>query len=89
MVAGAGYLLVAGERVRVNPWILAASAVAALFLMPILAVFVAAAGDSGGLWGHLFETVLPRYVVNTLILMVGVGAVCLVFGISAAWTVVR
>ena len=89
MVAGTGYLLVAGERLRVNPWILAASAVAAIFLMPILAVFVAAAGDSGGLWGHLFETVLPRYVVNTLILMVGVGAVCLVFGISAAWTVVR
>ena len=89
MVAGAGYFIVAGERLRVNPWILAASAVAAIFLMPILAVFVAAAGDSGGLWGHLFETVLPRYVVNTLILMVGVGAVCLVFGISAAWTVVR
>ena len=89
MVAGTGYLLVAGERLRVNPWILAASAVAAIFLMPILAVFVAAAGDSGGLWGHLFETVLPRYVVNTLILMVGVGAVCLVFGISAAWAVVR
>ena len=89
MVAGAGYFIVAGERLRVNPWILAASAVAAIFLMPILAVFVAAAGDSGGLWGHLFETVLPRYVVNTLILMVGVGAVCLVFGISAAWAVVR
>ena len=89
MVAGAGYLIVAGERLRVNPWTLAASAVAAIFLMPILAVFVAAAGDSGGLWGHLFETVLPRYVVNTLILMVGVGAVCLVFGISAAWAVVR
>ena len=89
MVAGAGYLIVAGERLRVNPWILAAFAVAAIFLMPILAVFVAAAGDSGGLWGHLFETVLPRYVVNTLILMVGVGAVCLVFGISAAWAVVR
>ena len=89
MVAGAGYLIVAGERLRFNPWILAASLVAAIFLMPILAVFVAAAGDSGGLWGHLFETVLPRYVVNTLILMVGVGAVCLVFGISAAWAVVR
>ena len=89
MVAGAGYFIVAGERLRVNPWILAAFAVAAIFLMPILAVFVAAAGDSGGLWGHLFETVLPRYVVNTLILMVGVGAVCLVFGISAAWAVVR
>ena len=51
------------------------------------AVFVAAAGDSGGLWSHLFETVLPRYVANSLILMVGVGCVALLFGVSTAWIV--
>ena len=68
---------------------MAAVVIAAILLGPILAVFGAAAGDSGGLWRHLFETVLPRYVANTLILMVGVGVVCLVFGVSAAWTVVR
>lgn len=86
---GQGWL----DRVRcafqVNPWIVATWAVVAFFVAPILAVFVAASGDSGGLWGHLFETVLPRYVANSLILMIGVGALTLIFGISSAWVITR
>ena len=82
-------MVTARSTFRINPWIAASLVVAAIFLAPILAVFVAASGDSGGLWGHLFETVLPRYVSNTLILMAGVGAVSVVFGVSAAWVVVR
>ena len=89
MVAATAPLFTARGRPGFNPWVFAAVVIAAILLGPILAVFGAAAGDSGGLWRHLFETVLPRYVANTLILMVGVGAVCLVFGVSAAWTVVR
>ena len=72
-----------------NPWVVGALAVTGLFLAPILAVFAAASGDSGGLWFHLFDTVLPRYVGNTLLLMLGVGLVSLIFGISTAWIVVR
>lgn len=60
-----------------------------IILAPIAAVFFMAAGDSEGLWGHLFETVLPRYVANTLLLMAGVGILSLVFGISTAWVVTR
>ena len=72
-----------------NPWVVGALVVTGLFLAPILAVFAAASGDSGGLWFHLFDTVLPRYVGNTLLLMLGVGLVSLIFGISTAWIVVR
>ncbi len=72
---------------QVNPWIVTTLVVVAILMAPILAVFVAATGDSGGLWGHLFETVLPRYVANSLILMVGVGCVALLFGVSTAWIV--
>ena len=72
-----------------NPWVVGALVVTGLFLAPILAVFAAASGDSGGLWFHLFDTVLPRYVSNTLLLMLGVGLVSLIFGISTAWIVVR
>ncbi len=80
---------VASRRFGFNPWVFAAGVITAVLLGPILAVFGAATGDSSGLWRHLFETVLPRYVGNTLILMAGVGIVTLVFGVSAAWTVVR
>jgi len=62
---------------------------ACVFIAPVLAIAITATGDSGGLWGHLTETVLPRYVVNTLSLMVGVGFLSLIFGISTAWIVVR
>ena len=72
-----------------DPWAVAIFVVAAIYLAPVFAVFVAASGDSGGLWAHLFATVLPRYVVNTLELMAGVGVVALVFGVSSAWIVTR
>ncbi len=72
-----------------SPWSIIMLIAALVLLAPMLSVFAAAAGDSEGLWGHLFETVLPRYVVNTLVLMVGVGALSLVFGVSTAWVVTR
>ena len=49
---------------------------------------VYSAGDSGGLWTHLFNTVLGRYIGNTLVLMVG-GLVATVFGVGTAWVVSR
>lgn len=72
-----------------NPWTLISIAITAVLLAPILAVFAAAYGDSDGLWPHLLETVLPDYVANTLTLILGVAAVSLLFGVAAAWTVVR
>ncbi|MEL6296981.1 MAG: iron ABC transporter permease [Pseudomonadota bacterium] len=70
-------------------WTITAYALAALYLAPLVAVVAAATGDSAGLWGHLAETVLPRYVSNTLTLMAGVGVVTLVFGVASAWIVTR
>ncbi len=61
----------------------------AIYLAPIIAVFFAAHGDSGGLWDHLFETVLPRYITNTLVLMAGVGIISTSFGVACAWIVFR
>lgn len=77
----------AKSAAKLNPWTIATLCIVAMLVAPIVAVFVAATGDSGGLWAHLFETVLPRYVANSLILMMGVGVVALAFGISSAWVV--
>ena len=61
-----------------------------LFLLgPVAALLLAAFGDSGGLWGHLVDTVLATYVTNTLLLMGGVGIVAIVFGVSSAWVISR
>jgi iron(III) transport system permease protein len=72
-----------------NSWTLISLVLACILLGPVLAVFVAASGDSEGLWPHLLDTVLPDYVANTLILTAGVAVVSLLFGVSAAWTVFR
>jgi iron(III) transport system permease protein len=70
-------------------WTVITLLLAVILIGPIVAVFVAATGDTGGLWRHLFSTVLPRYVANTLVLMAGVGALTLVIGVSTAWIVTR
>ena len=76
-------------RLWLNPWKLATIFLVVVFISPVFAIVVAASGDSGGLWSHLSQTVLPRYVANTLSLMLGVGLLSLLFGISTAWVVVR
>jgi len=66
---------------------LSALAVAALVVAPIVSVLAALLQESGGGWAHMLDTVLPRYVGNTLALgalvAVGAGAV----GTGAAWLV--
>jgi iron(III) transport system permease protein len=89
MVRAAILIKEAGIQFKFNIWIAAWTILAAIFIGPILAVFFAATGDSGGLWSHLFDTVLQRYVANTLILMAGVAIVSLLIGVSSAWVVVR
>ncbi len=85
-----GHALIGRDlRSWLNPWKLATIFLVVVFLSPIAAIVVAASGDSGGLWVHLSQTVLPRYVANTLGLMLGVGSLSLLFGVSTAWMVVR
>ena len=72
-----------------NPWKLATVALLIAFLSPVVAIVVTANGDSAGLWSHLAETVLPRYVLNTITLMMSVGALSLIFGVTSAWIIFR
>ncbi|KAA0581224.1 iron ABC transporter permease [Azospirillum sp. B21] len=72
---------------RVGPTGLFSLVLALLIALPILAVFVQAGGVSTDLWGHMARTVLPGYILNTLILLGIVGVVTLVTGVACAWTV--
>ena len=60
-----------------------------IILSPIVMIVMIASEDTGDLFSHLFDTVLMRYIVNTLLLMVGAGAIAVLFGVSAAWVVCR
>lgn len=69
-------------------WSLAALLIAALVVGPILAVGGIALSPGENIWPHLMATALPRYVGNTLVLALGVGALAAAIGAGSAWLVV-
>jgi len=75
-------------RSRLDAWSVAAVLIAALVLLPVASVlWIALRGGGGDIWPHLLSTTLPRYVGNTLVLMVGVGVLTASVGVGAAWLV--
>ena len=70
-------------------WSLGALLIAGIVLLPILAVVVLAFNPTESIWGHLISTTLPRYMRNTVVLMLSVGLVSASIGTVAAWLVTR
>jgi len=62
-------------------------AIALLILTPILVVFSSVFTDSGAVWQHLLTTVLPDYIISSLLLMLGVGICTVIIGVGTAWLV--
>ncbi len=68
--------------------IVAASAPLLAFVvaLPVLIIVASVFGSgSGDTWAHLWNAVLADYVVNSLVLMLGVGTLTLILGVPAAW----
>ncbi|HEY5789173.1 MAG TPA: iron ABC transporter permease [Gammaproteobacteria bacterium] len=68
-----------------DPWTVAIVLLALLLATPVLTVFSALLVPAGEVWHHLVETVLADYVVNSLLLMLGVAAGALSIGVTGAW----
>jgi iron(III) transport system permease protein len=68
-------------------WLAAAAVLIAVVLAVPLAGLVLGAFAPGvdGVWSHLLHSVLPRYVGNSLVLAVSVGAGAAVLGAACAW----
>ncbi|MEJ6398502.1 ABC transporter permease [Yoonia sp. 208BN28-4] len=73
---------------QVEPWSVGAAVIAVLVLLPIVAVVYFALTPTENIWPHLMNTTLPRYLGNTVVLMVCVGALAACVGTGAAWLVV-
>ena len=58
---------------------------AALIALPVVVVVASLWQPYSPVWQHLLDTVLADYVVNSLLLMAGVGLGTLVLGVSSAW----
>lgn len=68
-------------------WLTSAWIIAVLVALPVVSIFYLALFPSENIWSHLAATVLPTYVMTTLILMLGVGALSTLIGVSSAWLV--
>lgn len=73
---------------RPDPWSLGAIVIAALVLTPILSVFWIALWPEENIWPHLMATTLPRYLSNTIVVMLSVGLFSAIIGTVTAWLVV-
>jgi iron(III) transport system permease protein len=68
-------------------WITAATVVAVLVLLPFVGLLLQAIQGSAGLWSHLVSTILTTAVIDTVILLCGVGLIAAVLGTTMAWLV--
>jgi len=70
-----------------STWTALVIAIAFLISAPVLGILGKIFVDAGEVWQHLAQTVLWRYITNSLWLMIGVGCGVLVIGVGTAWLV--
>lgn len=72
---------------RFEPWSAGAVVIAAVVLMPLVAVVWIAFHPTENIWPHLMDTTLPRYMRTTAMLALGVALLAAAMGTGAAWLV--
>lgn len=77
----------AQKRLRPDMWSFGAAIIASAVILPILAVLWFAVTPTENIWPHLWSTTFPRYLTNTVILMLSVGFLTAVIGTGTAWLV--
>lgn len=68
-------------------WLITATIITAIVALPVVSVIFLAFFPEENIWPHLLDTTLPRYLLTTVKLMVGVGAITLAIGLATAWAV--
>ena len=70
---------------RLTSWNFGVVVIALLLAMPVLVVLSYLFEPTSEVWSHLAGTVLQDYMINSLVLMLGVGIGVLILGVSTAW----
>ncbi|MCY7406434.1 MAG: iron ABC transporter permease, partial [Alkalinema sp. CAN_BIN05] len=68
-------------------WTIVTVSLALLMMLPLVSVLSSVFSDTRTVWQHLITTVLGEYILNSLILMVGVATGVAIVGTSCAWLV--
>jgi iron(III) transport system permease protein len=74
-------------RKRLTVWTVLAVLVAGVILLPIVTVLSRVFLPSDGVWPHLMDTVLPTYLRNSALMLIGVPSLAIVIGAVTGWLV--
>ena len=66
--------------IKTSSWVLSI-----LLVLPVLAIFYTSIGKSDDVFLHLMNTVMPTYILNTVLLVGGVVLLSLLLGLPTAW----
>jgi iron(III) transport system permease protein len=72
------------SRYLIDPWTILVGAIALLLAIPVLFVLGSLLTPTQDVWGHLASTVLSRYILNSVLLMLGVGMGVMAIGVVTA-----
>ncbi|XWN38103.1 MAG: iron ABC transporter permease [Balneola sp.] len=68
-------------------WAVVSGIIALLVSIPILSVLSSFFISSGEIWSHLASTVLGDYIINSLLLILGVSSGVVILGVTLAWII--
>ncbi len=74
-------------KYNLNRWSVVTGLVALALAVPVLYVGSQLFGAAGEAWTYVVADLLPGYALNSLVLLLGVGALTLLMGTPAAWLV--
>ena len=74
-------------RTADRAWVVVCVVIALVVMTPILTIAVNLFTPPSENWAHLVDTVLPDYVLNSVVLMIGVALCAGCMGVSTAWFV--
>jgi iron(III) transport system permease protein len=66
-------------------WTVFAAVLAGIMALPLATIVLLALDPAESVWPHLMRTVLPAALIDTGLLLAGVGALTLLFGTGTAW----
>ncbi len=73
----------------INQWSITTLAIVFIIAIPILTIFFKLFSGPGETWDHIVKNLLPKYLTNTSLLIIGCTTLVLLMGVSAAWIVSR
>ena len=74
------------QGLRVSPgWTVFAAVLAGIMALPLATIVMLSLDPAESVWPHLMRTVLPAALIDTGLLLTGVGALTLLFGTGTAW----